>query len=82
MKFETIRSESIYDGRIFSVRKDQVRLPNGAETSLDIIEHEGAVTILPIDLDGHVWFVRQYRHAAGIRAAGIARGWSRSRGIP
>ena len=74
MKFETIRSESIYDGRIFSVRKDQVRLPNGAETFLDIIEHGGAVTILPIDSDGHVWFVRQYRHAAGIEMLELPAG--------
>ena len=66
MKFETIHSEPIYQGRAFAVRKDQVRLPNGAETFLDIVEHGGAVTILPIDVEGNVWFVRQYRHAAGI----------------
>jgi ADP-ribose pyrophosphatase len=66
MKFETIHSQPIYRGRAFSVRQDQVRLPDGAETELDIVEHIGAVTILPIDADGHIWFVRQYRHAAGI----------------
>lgn len=63
MKFETIHSQSIYQGRAFSVRQDQVRLPNGAETHLDIVEHIGAVTILPLDADGQIWFVRQYRHA-------------------
>jgi ADP-ribose pyrophosphatase len=65
MKFETIHSKSIYQGRAFSVRQDQVRLPNGAETGLDIVEHSGAVTILPIDAEGNIWFVRQYRHAVG-----------------
>ena len=65
MKFELIHSEPIYQGRAFSVRKDRVQLPNGGETALDIVEHIGAVTILPVDSDGQVWFVRQYRHAAG-----------------
>jgi ADP-ribose pyrophosphatase len=32
---------------------------------LDIIEHVGAVTILPVDANGRILFVRQYRHAAG-----------------
>lgn len=74
MKFETIHSQSVYQGRAFAVRQDQVRLPNGAETGLDIVEHIGAVTILPIDADGNVWFVRQYRHAAGIEMLELPAG--------
>jgi ADP-ribose pyrophosphatase len=66
MKFETIQSQQIYQGRAFTVRKDRVRLPDGGETDLDIVEHTGAVTILPIDMGGNIWFVRQYRHAARI----------------
>jgi ADP-ribose pyrophosphatase len=65
MKFETIDSQSIFEGRAFNLRQDQVRLPDGADTVLDIVEHAGAVTILPVDTNGKVWFVRQYRHAAG-----------------
>jgi ADP-ribose pyrophosphatase len=74
MKFETLHSQSMYRGRAFSVRKDQVRLPDGAETSLDIVEHSGAVTILPIDAQGKIWFVRQYRHAAGIELLELPAG--------
>jgi ADP-ribose pyrophosphatase len=74
MKFETIHSQAIYQGRAFSVRKDQVKLPDGAETVLDIVEHIGAVTILPIDSKGQVWFVRQYRHAAGIEMLELPAG--------
>ncbi len=65
MKFKTIHSESIYQGRVFGVRKDQVELPNGKMTHLDIIDHPGAVTLIPIDEHGRIWFVRQYRYAAG-----------------
>lgn len=65
MTFETITSEQIYKGRAFNVRSDQVRLPNGRVTHLDIVEHVGAVTLIPIDEQGRILFVRQYRHAAG-----------------
>jgi ADP-ribose pyrophosphatase len=62
---ELIRSEKKYEGKAFSIRQDQVRWPHGGTSKLDIVEHSGAVTILPIDSQDHVWFVRQYRHAIG-----------------
>jgi ADP-ribose pyrophosphatase len=65
MSYETIQSSKMFQGRAFDVRVDEVRLPNGASTSLDIVEHVNAVTILPIDSDGQIWFVRQYRHPTG-----------------
>jgi ADP-ribose pyrophosphatase len=65
MTFETVSTEKIYQGRAFSVRRDQVRLPGGKVTQLDIVEHVGAVTMIPIDDQGRILFVRQYRHAAG-----------------
>ncbi len=64
MPFDLIRSETTYQGRAFSVRRDEVRLPNGQNTHLDIVEHNGAVTILPLDHNGQIWCVRQYRYAA------------------
>lgn len=66
MAYETIRSEKKYHGKAFDVRQDQVRLPDGQTVQLDIIEHVGAVTIIPIDDVGRIWFVRQYRHATGV----------------
>ena len=65
MPIETISRETIYRGHAFNVRRDEVRFPNQHTTHLDIIEHIGAVTILPIDAEGRILFVRQYRHAAG-----------------
>jgi len=64
MTFITLHSEKTYQGRAFDVRRDQVRLPNGNTAYLDIVEHIGAVTMMPLDDEGQVWFVRQYRHAA------------------
>jgi ADP-ribose pyrophosphatase len=64
MSFETIHSEIVYRGRAFDVRRDQVRLPNDNTTHLDIVDHQPAVTLLPIDDQGFIWFVRQYRYPA------------------
>jgi ADP-ribose pyrophosphatase len=65
MSFSLLHSETIYQGRAFAVRRDEVRLPDGKTAQLDIVAHHGAVTLVPVDAQGRIWFVRQYRHAAG-----------------
>ena len=65
MTQETISSETIFEGRVFDLRTDRIRLPDSRETTLDIVVHGGAVVILPIDSSGRVWFVRQHRQATG-----------------
>ena len=65
MPFELIRSEMLLQGRTFKLRRDHLKTPDGRETKLEIIEHGGSVIIIPIDADGNMLFVRQYRHAAG-----------------
>jgi 8-oxo-dGTP pyrophosphatase MutT (NUDIX family) len=64
MPFELIRSETLLQGRAFKVRRDYLKTPNGEETKLEIIEHGGSVVLVPIDNDGNLLLVRQYRHAA------------------
>ncbi|MBK9923715.1 MAG: NUDIX hydrolase [Anaerolineales bacterium] len=66
MPFELIKSEPLLQGRAFRIRRDLLKTPDGKETKLDIIEHGGSVVIIPVDADGNLLFVRQYRHAAGI----------------
>lgn len=63
MPFETIKSETVYQGKAFDVRRDRVLLPNGKNTNLDIVIHPGAVTLIPVDSRERILFVRQYRHA-------------------
>jgi ADP-ribose pyrophosphatase len=65
MPFELLKSEIVYPGRAFTIRRDTLRLPDGHETRLDIVQHIGSVVILPLDDQGNLLFVRQYRHAAG-----------------
>lgn len=65
MEFKKVRSETIFHGKIFDLRQDEVQLPGGKTIGLDIIDHGGAVTMIPVDGQGQIWFIRQYRHAAG-----------------
>ena len=60
-----LNSKTVYQGRTFSLRVDEVELRPGLITRLDIVEHTGAVTMLPLDAEGQIWFIRQYRHSAG-----------------
>ncbi len=66
MPFELLKSEIVYPGRAFTIRRDTLRMPDARETSFDIVEHVGSVIILPLEADGNLLFVRQYRHAAGL----------------
>ena len=66
MPFELIRSEPLLQGRAFKIRRDYLRTPDGKETKFEIVEHGGSVVIIPVDEQGNMWFVRQYRHAAGM----------------
>jgi len=66
MPFALIKSEVLLKGRAFAIRRDYLRTPDGRETKFEIIEHGGSVVILPIDKDGNMLFVRQYRHATGM----------------
>jgi ADP-ribose pyrophosphatase len=65
MPFELIKSEPLFQGRAFNIRRDTMKTPDGRETKLDIVEHGGSVIIIPMDANGNILFVRQYRHAAG-----------------
>jgi ADP-ribose pyrophosphatase len=64
MTFETLESKTIYQGRVFRLRQDHVRLPNGVVSKLDIVEHNSAVVVVPLDDSDNFRMVRQYRHAA------------------
>jgi len=63
--FELLGSEILLKGRAFTIRRDRLKTPDGREAKYDILEHGGSIVIVPIDQDGNVLFVKQYRHATG-----------------
>ena len=60
---ERLASKEVFDGRILRLRVDRVRLPDGGEAVREVVEHRPAVVIVPIDAEGRVVMVRQYRYA-------------------
>ena len=66
MDAETVRSSKrVYQGQLIDLRVDQVETSNGFEAIREVIEHPGAVAVVPVDENGQVILVQQYRHAAG-----------------
>lgn len=64
MTFETVlASERVYEGHILNLRVDQIRTSSGVEAIREIVENSGAVAVVPVDAEGRVVLVRQYRHA-------------------
>jgi 8-oxo-dGDP phosphatase len=65
--FETASSETLYTGKIFALRSDQVRMPGGATAVREVVEHYGAVAVVALNEDNNIAMVYQYRHAFGRR---------------
>jgi ADP-ribose pyrophosphatase len=53
-----------YRGRAIQVRVDAVVKASEVKTTREVVEHVDCVVLLPIDPDGNILMVRQYRHAA------------------
>ncbi len=60
---KTINSQDIFQGRIINLRLDRVVLPDGSESTREVVEHPGAVAIVAIDENQNIWMVKQYRKA-------------------
>jgi 8-oxo-dGDP phosphatase len=65
--FETVASETLYVGKIFALRADEVRMPGGGTARREVVEHYGAVAIVALDENNNVAMVYQYRHPVGRR---------------
>ena len=55
-------TKRIFEGKMINLRVDTVRLPNSKEAIREVVEHPGAVAVVPILPDGRVIMVRQYRY--------------------
>lgn len=64
MDEKTIETQLIYKGKVLGLRVDTIRLPDGGISQREIVEHGESVVIVPLDSDGNVILVRQYRKAA------------------
>jgi ADP-ribose pyrophosphatase len=51
----------VYKGRVFSVEVGRRRFPNGQEHEVAIVRHPPSVVLIPVQDDGRVVLIRQYR---------------------
>ena len=62
-KAQILNTETIYEGRAFGLRRDEVLEPTGVRTTREVVTHPGSVVVLPVLPDGKIIVIRQYRHA-------------------
>jgi 8-oxo-dGDP phosphatase len=65
--FSTIDSETLYVGKIFALRADEVRMPGDKTARREVVEHYGAVAVVALDDADNIVMVYQYRHPVGRR---------------
>jgi len=58
-----LSSTDAFKGRIFAVTVDRVTIPNGRTVTLEMVRHPGSVVLIPVQDDGRVVLIRQYRYA-------------------
>jgi ADP-ribose pyrophosphatase len=62
---KVLSSETLFQGRVFALRRDRVEEPSGLLATREIVVHPGSSVVLPVLSDGRIVLIRQYRHAAG-----------------
>ena len=63
MAFEKrIDGKTLYEGVIVNVHMDRAQLVDGDVVRREVVEHPGGVTVIPVEPDGTVWCVRQFRY--------------------
>lgn len=77
-----LRRVNSYNGIIVNVHVDQVELVDGYKTMREVVEHPGGVAVIPVDTDGNVYCVRQYRYPYGTHLLEIPAGKMEKGEIP
>lgn len=60
---DVVSSERVFEGKVFNVHRERVKLPHGPTATLDVVRHPAAAVILAVPEPGHIIMIRQYRHA-------------------
>ncbi len=62
-KEKTLSSKVVYSGRAVKLRVDTIEMPDGRQTTREVVERSDCIAVVPIDADDNVLLVRQYRTA-------------------
>lgn len=74
-----LSSQLIYHGKVVSLSVDIIKLPDGRETSREVVRHSECIAVVALDEQNNIILVQQYRYAVGkslleIPAGGIEPG--------
>jgi ADP-ribose pyrophosphatase len=62
-KVKVLKSNMVFQGKVFGVRRDEVVEPGELRVTREVIAHPGSVVVLPVFDDGRILMIRQYRYA-------------------
>lgn len=62
MSYEVLESKELFHGKVMNVQVDTIVMPDGKTATREIVVRGNASAIVPIDENGNIIFVRQYRH--------------------
>jgi ADP-ribose pyrophosphatase len=74
LAWERIGSRTSYSCEGFDVQTDDVRLPDGTETTFDYLTEPESVVVLPFRPDGEVVVIEEWRQAVGRVNRGLPAG--------
>lgn len=81
-EYDLVHSETVFDGRIIAVRRDEVRMSDGSTSVREVVAHPGAVGVVALDDEGNVVLVNQYRHPVRARLDELPAGLLDKAGEP
>lgn len=62
-QYKRIKRDLVHEGRIIDYYTDTIEIEGGKLTNFDFINHKGASAMIPVDDEGNILMVRQYRNA-------------------
>lgn len=62
-QYKRIKRDLVHEGRIIDYYADTIEIEGGKLTTFDYIHHKGASAMIPVDAEGNILMVRQYRNA-------------------
>lgn len=62
-EFKRLSRDLVAHGAIIDYYQDTMQIPNGNIVKWDFIQHKGAAAVVPVDEQGRIIMVRQYRNA-------------------
>jgi 8-oxo-dGDP phosphatase len=65
--YTLVDSETVFTGRVLTLRTDQVRMTDGSVVTREVVAHPGAVGVVALDHDHQIVLVNQYRHPVRAR---------------